>query len=228
MVKILIVEDDKAILKMMKLFLEFHKYKVITAKTKKKAFEKITDKNPDLLIIDWMLPDGNGIDLISRVRLTAIFKQLPIIMLTAKSSTEDIIKGLKTGADDYMVKPIELKELNARIMALLRRTYGINKGAKLKYDNITINLKKCSLKINEKLIKIAKTEFKLLCFFIKHKEQIFTRNQILNSVWGQNAVIDERTVDVYILRLRNTLKPYNADKLIQSMHGIGYLFDKTK
>jgi len=222
MTHILIVEDEPEIRKMVCLALKNASYETSEAENSEQALRLLLDKRSDLIIVDWMLPDISGIKLIRKIRQREIHKQTPIIMLTARSEEEDKVSGLDAGADDYMTKPVSIRELLARIKALLRRSQG--------YENILtiahlqLNETAHTLHIDQQLINIAYTEFKLLKFFMSHPNRVYSRNQLLDFVWGQNVFLDERTVDVHILRLRKILKTYDADKMLQTIRGIGYRF----
>ncbi len=224
MATILIVEDHKAILEMLSISLQSKRYKTLKANTGAKAISLLSDNDIDLVLLDWMLPDVDGTQLIGKIRKFEGFQYLPIIMLTAKSSEEDKVKGFDMGADDYMTKPVLLKELDARIRSLLRRSQGLTANDELIIDNITINPVQQLLTISGENIAVGATEFRLLHFLMKNKNRVFGRSQLLDEVWGRFIAIDERTVDVHILRLRKVLKPHKSDKHIQTVRNIGYRF----
>jgi two-component system phosphate regulon response regulator PhoB len=169
-----------------------------------------------------MLPDGNGPQLVKQLRRDPFTRDIPIIMLTARAEEQDMIQGLESGADDYISKPVSLKSLNARIKALLRRSDAFSEDDKLSYQNLELNLADQSLSIGGNKVNIGTTELKLLKFLMQNPERIFSRVQLLDHVWGQNTFIEERTVDVHILRLRKLLKTNAADHLIQTVRGSGY------
>ncbi|WP_428087397.1 response regulator [Candidatus Thioglobus sp.] len=219
---ILIIEDDRAILEMLSVSLQSKQYETFEANTGHLALKLLEECVPDLILLDWMLPDIEGIKLIKKIRKMADFQYLPIMMLTAKSSEEDKVKGLDMGADDYMTKPVLLKELDARIRSLLRRAQGLTINDQLLIGDIALNPTQHTLTISGNIISIGSTEFKLLHFLMKNKNQIFSRTQLLDQIWGQFVAIDERTVDVHILRLRKTLKPHQADVYIQTVRNMGY------
>ncbi|MCL4108313.1 UNVERIFIED_CONTAM: hypothetical protein GTU68_065341 [Idotea baltica] len=187
----------------------------------------LTDKNPDLILLDWMLPDTSGPEIIKKIRKNKIQKEIPILMLTARAEETDKIKGLDVGADDYMTKPVSLKELDARIKALIRRSQGLNVDTTISRGTMLINLENNSLLINNQEVVIGQTEFRLLHYFMRKPERIHSRSQLLDQVWGQSTFIDERTVDVHILRLRKILKPYNLDTMLKTVRGAGYRFSEN-
>jgi len=228
MFSILIVEDDNAIREMLAMFLRTNKYEVSTAVDGKQALDQLYQSVPDVLLLDWMLPDMDGIDLIPQIREVSALKDLPILMLTAKAEEADKIKGLKTGADDYMTKPVSLQELDARIHALIRRAQGLNKQQHLTQGLIVLDPENTAVKINNKKIKIGGIEYKLLHFFMKNPDRLYTRAQLLDSVWGQTVFVEERTVDVHIMRLRKILKSYDAGELLKTVRGMGYRFGENQ
>lgn len=227
MATILIIEDDKAILEMLSISLKTKKYDTLEASTGYQALSLLGGNNIDLVLLDWMLPDIDGIRLISKIRKLSKSQHLPIMMLTAKSGEDDKVKGLDMGADDYMTKPVLLKELDARVRSLLRRSQGSDINDDLTIGNIVINSTKHLLTINGHIISLGSTEFRLLHFLMKNKERVFDRSQLLDEVWGMFVAIDERTVDVHILRLRKILKAYKLDSHIQTVRNMGYRFNSV-
>ncbi|WP_299880794.1 response regulator [uncultured Cocleimonas sp.] len=228
MFEILLVEDDHAIREMLQAFLVGKSYKVKAAESGGVAFDMLAEKNPDLILLDWMLPDISGPEIIKQIRKNKIQRDIPILMLTARAEEMDKVKGLEVGADDYMTKPVSLKELDARIKALIRRSQGlsVDKTITRKSDkgSLVINLENNSLLINDATVDIGQTEFRLLHYFMRKPERIHSRAQLLDQVWGQSTFIDERTVDVHILRLRKVLKPYDLDDMLKTVRGAGYRF----
>ena len=226
MATILIVEDDKAILEMLSVSLETKQHATLKAGTGFQALSLLGGNSVDLVLLDWMLPDIEGVKLIGKIRKLAGFnyQYLPIMMLTAKSGEEDKVKGLDMGADDYMTKPVLLKELDARIRSLLRRAQGLATNNDLIIGNVIINSTQHKLTINGNVISIGSTEFRILHFLMKNKDRVFDRSQLLDEIWGVSIAIDERTVDVHILRLRKILKPHKADDHIQTVRNMGYKF----
>jgi len=225
--KILLVEDEQPIREMLRYALEREDYRVEEAQNASIARERLAKKRPDLLIVDWMMPGETGIEFIKRLRKDEILADLPVIMLTARVEETDKVKGLDCGADDYMTKPVGIKELLARVKALLRRTSQADEDDYLSAEGLKLNLATNQLDIEGDDVHIGQTEFSLLRFFIEHKNRVYSRTQLLDFVWGQAVYIEERTVDVHVLRLRKILKPFGKDKLIKTVRGMGYMFSPT-
>ncbi len=219
---ILIVEDDMAIREMMAFSLKREGFDAIKAASGHEALEQLNQVHPDLIVVDWGLPDMSGIDLIDSIRRDEVIKEVPIIMLTARSEEQDKIKGLERGADDYLTKPASMLELMARIRAHLRRSKGFETSHKLTYQDIEMDASAHEVKVNELAVNLSLTEFKLLKLFLQNPNKLLAREHILNHVWGRNTFVEDRTVDVHILRLRKALKPHARDKWIQTVRGIGY------
>lgn len=222
--QILCVEDEAGIRNMIRFSLEREGYHVIEAADASQARAKAAESVPDLMLIDWMLPDLSGPELIKRFRRDPLTSDIPIIMLTAKAEEEDLIHGLDAGADDYLVKPASLKTLNARIKALLRRSEGFGEQRMISVGRMQLNQDAHQLRIDNEPVHLGTTEYRLMEFFIQHPGKVYSRAQLLDFVWGQTTYIEERTVDVHILRLRKTLKNYGAEHVIQTIRGTGYLF----
>ena len=220
---ILVVEDEEAIRNMLQYSLVQEGFLCREAKNVDEAREIISVDNPNLILLDWMLPGMSGIDYARRLRSNDETKDIPIIMLTAKGQEDEKVRGLETGADDYITKPFSTKELVARIKALLRR-HGKMSSNIIEVAGLTLNPETYRISINQKDIEVSPTEFKLLHFFISHPERVYSRSSLLDHVWGQNKYVEERTVDVHIRRLRKTLAPFDFDKHIQTVRSIGYRF----
>lgn len=223
--QILCVEDEAGIRNMIRFSLEREGYTVVEAANAREARSCVADSLPDLMLIDWMLPDFSGPELIKRFRRDELTRDIPIIMLTAKSEEEDMIYGLDAGADDYLGKPVSLKNLSARIKALLRRSEGFNDQRIIIAGRLQLNQDAHQLRIDNEPVHLGTTEYRLLEFFMQHPGKVYSRAQLLDFVWGQTTYIEERTVDVHVLRLRKTLKQYNAEQVIQTIRGAGYLFN---
>ena len=221
---ILIVDDEPAICDMLRMVLEKAGYQCLEAANGQQARATVIDEKPDLILLDWMLPDINGVTLVHRLKKDELTASIPIIMLTAKSEEDNKIKGLKAGADDYITKPFSPRELIARIQAVLRRTEKIGNQVIISVEGLTINLTSHIVTIHDQIVKMSSTEYRLLEFFIKHQDRVYSRNQLLDHVWGSNTYVEERTVDVHIRRLRKVLSPYNYDFLVQTVRGSGYRF----
>ena len=223
---ILIVEDEESILELIAINLHQAGFNPIRSLNAEYAETLIREALPDLIILDWMLPGMSGVEFAKRVRGNPNTKNIPIIMLTAKSDESNKLKGLDTGADDYMTKPFSPKELIARIKAVLRRKSPELVDEPISIKGFTLDPNKHLLQYNDKTITIGPTEFKLLNFFMKNPDRVFSRNQILDKIWGNKSDIDDRTVDVHIKRLRDTLKVSGQEALIKTIRGIGYRLSK--
>lgn len=221
---ILVVEDEPAIQELISVNLSFAGHKVLRALDAEQARVLINAELPDLILLDWMLPGSTGLALARNLRGSERTRDIPIIMLTAKSSEADKVEGLESGADDYITKPFSPKELMARIKAVLRR-----RAPQLTDDEIEISglkLDPVSHRItgNGSNLPLGPTEFRLLHFFMTHPERVFTRGQLLDQVWGDHVFLEERTVDVHIRRLRKALEPSNHHNLVETVRGSGYRF----
>lgn len=226
--RILCVEDEAAIRSMIRFSLEREGYSVQEAADARTARDLAAAQPPDLLLVDWMLPDVSGPELIRRFRRDPLTADIPIIMLTAKSEEEDMIHGLDAGADDYLSKPVSPKALGARIKALLRRSEGFGEQRIINAGRLQLNQDAHQLRIDGTPVHLGTTEYRLLEFFMQHPDKVYSRAQLLDFVWGQTAYIEERTVDVHVLRLRKTLKTHAAENVIQTIRGAGYLFSVTE
>jgi len=221
---VLVVEDEPAIVELVTYSLREAGWEIRTADTAAGAWDSISRGKPDLLLLDWMLPDQSGLRLLSRLRADRDFQDLPVIMLTAKSMEEDKLAGLNTGADDYITKPFSPRELLARSRALLRRKSPHLAEAPLRAGTVTLDPNSCTVTVENQQIDIGNAEYKLLKYLMAHRERVFSRAQLLDKVWGDHAVIEERTVDVHVLRLRKALK--TADGLIRTVRSVGYMLSE--
>ena len=220
---ILIVEDEESIRKMVKFSFFNSKFILKEAEGIKQARKKIASKKPDLILLDLMLKDGNGIDFATELRAAKKTSKIPIIILTAKSEENDKIQGFDAGADDYIVKPFSTKELIARMKAVLRHTDKVKEDV-IKVGDLSLNLESHRVSYCGKKIILGPLEYKLLVHFVSHANRIFSRSQLLNKVWDDGQNHGERTVDVHITRLRKALEKYSQDSLIQTIRGSGYKF----
>ncbi len=224
--KVLIVDDEPAIRQMLIFALSGEGYEVTEAGSADEAQNVIRTAAPDLILLDWMMPGLSGVDLARRLKRQPETKDLSIIMLTAKGEEHDKIKALDTGADDYVTKPFSTQELLARIRAVLRRSHVQATADILEVDDLRLDLETHRVTIKNQKLELSPTEFRLLHFFISHPERVYTRAQILDNVWGSNAYIEERTVDVHIRRLRKLLEKHDFDDYIQTVRSVGYRFSK--
>lgn len=222
--KILLVEDEAPIREMLGYTLMKEGYTFREAADVEEARPLLADDRPDLLLLDWMLPGMNGVDYARRIRNNPDTRDIPIIMLTARGEEADKVRGLDTGADDYITKPFSTRELLARIRAVMRRTKNTDVEGIISVKGLALDPETFRVTVDEKIVEISPTEFRLLHFFITHPERVYTRGQLLDQVWGQNVYVEERTVDVHIRRLRKTLEPYNYSHLIQTVRSVGYRF----
>jgi two-component system phosphate regulon response regulator PhoB len=221
---ILIVEDELAIVELVSFALKGAGWTVDAVHDTASAWEYLQHKRPQLILLDWMLPDQSGIRLLSRIRGDRNFSTMPVIMLTAKSMEEDKVQGLEQGADDYITKPFSPRELNARIKALIRRKTPEHSELEMSAGPLTVDPVSCRVSVHGQPVEMGHAEFKLLRFLIAHRERVFTRGQLLDKVWGDHAVLEERTVDVHVLRLRKALG--EADGMIKTVRSVGYMLSE--
>ena len=219
--KILIIEDEKAVREMLCFTLKNNGFEILEAEDSNSALDALKENEINLILLDWMLPGKQGIEISRIIRSSSEIKDIPINMLTAKSDESDKVLGLESGADDYVTKPFSPKELVARIKALLRRTAPQKDMEVVKYGNITLNPMTHKVTDGDSNVELGPTEFKLLHFFMTHPERVFSRSQLLDLVWGRNIYVEERTVDVHILRLRKSFVS-DSSKCIQTVRGAGY------
>ena len=223
-ISILVVDDESAIREMIRFALGRSGMEVRCASDGLEALNKISEKTPDILLLDWMMPGINGLELTRRLRRNSQTAEIPIIMLTAKVSEDDKVAGLNAGTDDYIIKPFSPRELVARIQAVLRRASPGDVDGKIKMGQITIDSVSRQVYFNEEPVHIGPTEYRLLEFFMTHNGRSFSRGQLLDHVWGANTYLEERTVDVHIRRLRKLLAGEKLDKYVQTVRGHGYRF----
>lgn len=219
---ILIVEDEAGIRDMIRFALEQKQFQVISAASVYAATEILKDSHIDAALVDWMLPGASGIQLIRQLRKNESTSQLPIIMITAKTDEADISQGLDAGADDYITKPFSPKELISRLNALLRRSNHFQTNDIKRLGALLVDNSRHRVLVADVVVPLGQIEFKLLDFLIQRPEQVFSRSQLLDGVWGHDSDIEERTVDVHVLRLRKALKPVQHDSIIETVRGVGY------
>ena len=222
--RVLIVEDEKALADILEYNFKKEGYTVDTALDGEIALDKIIFKAPDLIILDWMLPKLSGIELCRKVRSNKKVKNIPIIMLTARGEEKDRLKGLEMGADDYVTKPFSINELLARAKAVLKRIRPIFAEEEIIFEDIKINIGTHKVFRNSKEIKLGPTEFNLLRFFMENISRVFSRQQLLNHVWKHDALVEPRTVDVHVRRLRKSLNAGNQKDFIRTVRSAGYSF----
>jgi two-component system phosphate regulon response regulator PhoB len=219
---ILVVEDEPAIQELVAYACRTSGFEVRRSDSVRAAQQAVSGELPDLVLLDWMLPDRPGIELLRELRSQERTKALPVIMLTAKGSESDKVAGLDAGADDYVVKPFSPRELVSRIRAVFRRRAPQLAGEVLEYGPLRVDSARHEVTANGSPLKLGLAEFKLLSFFMAHPDRVFTRAQLLDGVWGDHVFIEERTVDVHMLRLRKALAPVGQQGLVQTVRGLGY------
>ena len=224
---ILVVEDEPAIQELIALNLEQAGQRAVTADSAEQALDRIREELPDLILLDWMLPGQSGIELAQRLRGDARTKKLPIIMLTARGEEADKLRGLETGADDYITKPFSVRELQARIKAVLRRRAPEITDDVIDHHGLRLDPASHRVTAKGRDLTMGPTEFRLLHFFMTHPERVYSRTQLLDHVWGDHVFIEERTVDVHIRRLRAALARSGHEGFIQTIRGSGYRFSRA-
>jgi two-component system phosphate regulon response regulator PhoB len=220
---VLIVDDEPSIREMIAVALEMADYRVLEAADAQTAHAMVVDHQPDLVLLDWMMPGTSGIELARRLKREESSRELPIIMLTAKSEEDNKILGLEAGADDYITKPFSPRELVARLKAVLRRTTPQGVEGSIEIEGLLLDPVGHRISSNGQALDMGPTEYRLLQFFMTHQERAYTRGQLLDQVWGGNVYVEERTVDVHIRRLRKALGDAHHH-LIQTVRGTGYRF----
>ena len=223
---ILVVEDDADISSLLRFSLENTGFSVFESPSAEAAMQILTARRTDLVIIDWMLPGMDGLNLTKTLRNRADTEKIPIIMLTARSEEADAIQGFDSGVDDYITKPFSPRELIARVNALLRRS---TDGARslIESNGMSLNTHNHSLQINDENLYLKPREYGLLQYLMKNPNRILSRNQLLDGAWGRSVYVEERTVDVYIVRLRKKLEPSGKSGVIKTIHGVGYVYNTT-
>jgi two-component system phosphate regulon response regulator PhoB len=221
---ILVVEDEPAIQELITVTLTRNGHDVRRTASAADAYRAVAEALPDVILLDWMLPDGSGPSLARRLRSEARTREVPIIMLTARASDDDKVAGLESGADDYVTKPFSPRELEARIQAVLRRrTPQLSKEA-VEIEGLVLNPATRTVTGDGTTLKMGPTEFELLHFFMTHTDRVYGRAQILDQVWGDHVFLEDRTVDVHIRRLREALAPSGHERLVETVRGAGYRF----
>lgn len=224
-IKILVVEDETAIREMLVMALGQADFAVSVAQDANEAQRVLGDVEPDIILLDWMLPGISGVEWARRLKKDDSYREIPIILLTARGEEEDKVRGLEVGADDYVTKPFSPRELIARIRAVLRRSGKGGEGAfRIAVGDLILDAEQHRLTIGNRPVELSPTEFRLMRFFMSHPDKVYSRSQLLDQVWGRSVYIEERTVDVHIRRLRKVLADYSREDLIQTVRGFGYRF----
>ena len=222
--RILVVEDEAPIREMLCFVLEQKGYETVEAEDYADGLAKVREPYPELIVLDWMMPGGSGIQFIKQLKQDEVTRQIPVVMLTARGEEEDKVRGLEAGADDYITKPFSPKELTARLHAVMRRVSPTSVDEVIEVQGLKLDPVSHRVSAEEKALDMGPTEFKLLHFFMTHPERVYSREQLLNNVWGTNVYVEDRTVDVHIRRLRASLEATGHDRLIQTVRGTGYRF----
>lgn len=222
--RVLVVEDETPIREMLCFVLEQNGFEPLEAADFAQGVAQVVEPFPDLILLDWMLPGGSGIQFIKQMKQDELTRQIPIIMLTARGEEEDKVRGLEVGADDYITKPFSPKELTARLKAVIRRAVPTATEEVIEVQGLKLDPVSHRVTVNEQALDLGPTEFRLLHFFMTHPERVYSREQLLNNVWGTNVYVEDRTVDVHIRRLRKAVSLAGHDELIQTVRGSGYRF----
>lgn len=222
--KILIVEDEAPIREMLSFVMEQHGYQPVEAGDFEQALAAVVEPYPDMILLDWMLPGGSGVQLAKQLKSQDHTRHIPLIMLTARSEEEDKVRGLEVGADDYITKPFSPKELMARMRAVFRRVSPTSLDEPLEVEGLKLDPVSHRVSANGEPLDMGPTEFRLLHFFMTHQDRVYSREQLLDHVWGTNVFVEDRTVDVHIRRLRKAIGVHSHDRLVQTVRGVGYRF----
>jgi two-component system, OmpR family, phosphate regulon response regulator PhoB len=222
--QILVVEDERPIREMIAFGLRRAGFEVREAADARAGRAEVANKLPDLLLVDWMLPDTSGLEFTRALKRDRETRELPVIMLTARAEEGDKVAGLEGGADDYITKPFSPRELLARINAVLRRSAPSEGAERIDIEGLVLDQSSQRVSAGEKTVALGPTEYRMLAFFMSHPERVYTREQLLDRVWGGNVYVEERTIDVHIRRLRKALEEFGYDRLIQTVRGSGYRF----
>ena len=223
-INVLVVEDDDAIREMLVMVLEQSDFAVRAAPDAHQGLALMLAQAPDLILLDWMLPGLSGVEWARRLKKDESFGDIPVILLTARGEEEDRVRGFEVGADDYVTKPFSTRELVARIKAVLRRSGRLGKSGRIDVGGIVIDTDEHRVAIEQAAVSLSPTEYRLLEFFLTHPDKVYSRNQLLDQVWGRSTYIEERTVDVHIRRLRKILAEHQREEMIQTVRGFGYRF----
>jgi two-component system, OmpR family, phosphate regulon response regulator PhoB len=222
---VLVVEDEAAIATMLRYNLEKQGYRVAEASDGQEALTRIQEQQPDIVLLDWMLPLMSGIEVCRQIRRKPSTRDLPVIMVTARTEDQDAVRGLNTGADDYITKPFNIDSLLARMRALLRRSNAVPDKGHLVFHDIEMDLSSHRVTRNSRRVHLGPTEFRLLEFFMQHPRRVFSREELLDAVWGHDIHVEPRTVDVHIRRLRKSMNSDGELDLVRTVRAAGYALD---
>lgn len=222
---VLVVEDEAALATMLRYNLEKQGFRVEEAADGQEALTRIAETTPDIVLLDWMLPVMSGIEVCRQIRRRSATRDLPVIMVTARTEDQDAVRGLNTGADDYITKPFSMDALLARMRALLRRSNTLPTKVRLTFHDITMDLASHRVQRNGRPIHLGPTEFRLLEFFLQHPRRVFSREELLDAVWGPDIHVEPRTVDVHIRRLRKSINGEAELDVVRTVRAAGYALD---
>ncbi len=222
---VLVVEDEAALATMLRYNLEKQGYRVEEAADGQEALLRVAEAKPDLVLLDWMLPTLSGIEVCRQLRRRPATRELPIIMVTARTEDQDAVRGLNTGADDYITKPFNMEALLARVRALLRRTSPVTNKGTVNFHDLVMDLSAHRVQRNGRPVHLGPTEFRLLEFFIQHPRRVFSREELLDAVWGADIHVEPRTVDVHIRRLRKSINGPGEIDIVRTVRAAGYALD---
>ena len=226
--RILVVEDEQPIRDLIAFGLRRAGCDVALAEDSQAALASVGDRRPDLILVDWMLPDLSGLELVRQLRRDANTRDIPVLMLTARAEEADKVAGLDSGADDYLTKPFSARELIARIQAVLRRSAPAGNAERVELEGLTLDQAGHRVLASGKTVGLGPTEYRLLAYLMTHPDRVYSRSQLLDRVWGGNVYVEERTVDVHIRRLRKALEDSGFDRFIQTVRGAGYRFSAQR
>ncbi len=224
--KILVVEDEAPVRDMICFALSKANYDCYSANDAEEARRKVVETPPDLILMDWMLPEMSGIELTRELKANYLTREIPVIMLTARGEEDDKVRGLECGVEDYVTKPFSPRELMARIKVILRRVAPDVTEEVIQVDKLLLNPASRRVEYAGQEMALGPTEFKLLHYFMTHPDKVYSRSRLLDRVWGTNVYIEERTVDVHVRRLRMAMEPFAIDSMIQTVRGAGYRFSE--
>jgi two-component system phosphate regulon response regulator PhoB len=222
---VLVVEDEAALATMLRYNLEKQGFRVEEAGDGQEALLRLSETQPDIVLLDWMLPGLSGIEVCRQIRRRPATRDLPVIMVTARTEEQDSVRGLNTGADDYITKPFNMEALLARMRALLRRSNPMPTKGRLTFHDISLDLATHRAQRNDRALALGPTEYRLLEFFMQHPRRVFSREELLNAVWGADIHVEPRTVDVHIRRLRKSINGPAEQDLVRTVRTAGYALD---